>query len=188
MSKHTILASSLISAVALWLFVFYIGDFPQPERGWANLSAHLAFYYFLITFAASPTQAIFANRATLKLLRHRRYFGLSFAVTHSFHLIALTYFFLVTSESPEMLSIVGGGLAYLVIFMMALTSNTQMIKKLGQRRWKILHSTGMHYFALIFLVTFSLRFYEKDFDPIYGIYTLLLVLIYTVRIFILKRS
>lgn len=188
MTKNTILVSSLLSAIGLYLFVMFLGDFAEPVKYWANLSAHLAFYYFLITFAVGPANKIFNDTFTLKLLRHRRYFGLGFAVTHSFHLLALTYFFVVTNESPEMLSIVGGGLGYVVMYMMALTSNSQMIKKLGSKRWKMLHSSGMHYFALIFLVTFTLRFIEESFGPIYGIYVLLLVSVYTARIYIFKHS
>ena len=187
MTKNIILASSLLGAVALCLFIFLVGDFPRPAKSWANLSAHLAFYYFFITFAARPAHNIFANALTLKWLRYRRYTGLGFAVTHSFHLVALVYFFVVSKESPNALSVVGGGLAYTVMFMMALTSNNKMVHKLGHRRWKMLHSTGMHYFALIFLVTFSLRFFEKSLDPLYGIYTFLLVGVYAARLIQLRR-
>jgi sulfoxide reductase heme-binding subunit YedZ len=187
MNKHTILISSLLSATLLFIVIFFIGDFAGPAQYWANLSAHLAFYYFFVAFVSGPVSQVFGNSFAMTLLRNRRYFGLAFAVTHSFHLIALVYFFWVTDESPEMLSIMGGGFGYLLLYGMAITSSGKMIKMLGLRRWKILHSTGMHYFALIFLATFALRFVDDNFNLIYGLYVLLLLFVYSIRIFVLKR-
>ena len=187
MNKQIILISSLLSAAGLYLFIFFLRDVAEPAQSWANLSAHLAFYYFFIAFAARPTSRVFNNSYAINLMRNRRYVGLAFAVTHSFHLIALVYFFLVTDASPDMLSIVGGGFGYVLLYMMAMTSSAKMVNKMGLRRWKMLHSSGMHYFALIFLVTFVLRFIESNFNLIYGVYVSLLLLVYFVRLLILKR-
>ena len=187
MTKNTILASSALTAIGLYLYVFLLLDSADPIKSWVNASAILALCYFLITFAASSVNYLVANQFTHSLLRNRRYFGLGFAITQTFHLISFTYLYLVTEEQLDVLTVIGGGLAYVLLYGMVATSNAQMIKKLGTRRWKNLHSTGMHYFALIFLVTFVLRFIDSNYSLTYGVYALLIVLVYVMRLLKKKR-
>lgn len=182
MTKTTILASSVLTATGLYLYVFLLSDAADPLKSWINASALLAFGYFLITFSASSINYWIANQFSLRLLRHRRYIGLGFAITQTFHLFSFTYFYLVSEEQLDWLTIIGGGLAYVLLYAMVATSNGPMIKKLGTKRWKRLHSTGMHYFAFIFLVTFIIRFIDTDFSPTYGAYALLIVLVYVMRL------
>jgi hypothetical protein len=48
----------------------------------------------------------------------------------------------------------GGGLGYVFILLMSLTSNDYAVKVLGIKQWKILHSVGTYYLWFIFFFTY----------------------------------
>lgn len=113
--------------------------------------------FFLPTFAASALVALQPGRATKWLLRNRRYLGLSLAVSHGFHLafiVALaalhTDYFTANSELSGQL---GGGVGFALLLAMVLTSTDRAQDRLGRRRWRALHLTGMWTLWAIF--TFS---------------------------------
>jgi methionine sulfoxide reductase heme-binding subunit len=95
------------------------------------------------------------------LVRNRRYLGLCFAIAHTIHLGALTSYFVFIGEMPGMEAVVGGGLAYSLMFIMAATSNDQSMKALG-RNWGRLHTVGLHYLWFIFLVTYLGRLSDGE--------------------------
>jgi DMSO/TMAO reductase YedYZ heme-binding membrane subunit len=66
----------------------------------------------------------------------------------------------------------GGGLGYIFILLMSLTSNDQAVKLLGVRRWKILHSIGAYYLWFIFFFTY---FGDAKHHPLYFSLTLVLI-------------
>tara|TARA_Y100001947_G_scaffold72912_1_gene61672 strand:+ start:164 stop:772 length:609 start_codon:yes stop_codon:yes gene_type:complete len=121
---------------------------------WARHTARISFAYFLLSFSASSLHYFFSNTLT-KFIRHqRRYIGLSFALAHTIHLVALTSFFIVREENPGIVTLIGGGLGYVLVYAMALTSNDNAVKKLGLKRWKQIHWFGANYIAVIFAFTY----------------------------------
>jgi sulfoxide reductase heme-binding subunit YedZ len=56
-----------------------------------------------------------------------------------------------------------GGIGYIFIIAMLITSNNQSIKRLGRKRWKMLHTSGMYYLFLSFIMSF-VDLLEKDFS------------------------
>ena len=121
---------------------------------WARHTARISFAYFLLSFSASSLHYFFSNTLT-KFIRHqRRYIGLSFALAHTIHLVALTSFFIVMEENPGIVTLIGGGLGYVLVYAMALTSNDNAVKKLGLKRWKQIHWFGANYIAVIFAFTY----------------------------------
>ena len=122
---------------------------------WARHTARISFAYFLLSFSASSLHYFFSNTLT-KFIRHqRRYIGLSFALAHTIHLVALTSFFIVMKENPGIVTLIGGGLGYVLVYAMALTSNDNAVKKLGLKRWKKIHWFGANYIAVIFAFTYA---------------------------------
>ncbi|MEP6010655.1 MAG: hypothetical protein ABJ237_05080, partial [Parasphingorhabdus sp.] len=115
------------------------------------------------------------------LIRRRRQWGLAFAWTHSVHLVALTYFLAIAGTPPDVVTILGGGLAYLLIYLMALTSNNWSMKKLGAK-WKYLHSFGIHYIWFIYLLTYAGRLGDPQMSHIGIIGVGLLVLALLLRL------
>jgi sulfoxide reductase heme-binding subunit YedZ len=54
-------------------------------------------------------------------------------------------------------TIIGGGLGYVFVIAMALTSTDEWVRKLTPKRWKLLHTIGASYIALIFFLTYFKR-------------------------------
>jgi hypothetical protein len=79
----------------------------------------------LIAFLASSFAKVFRSEVIRWLLRNRRYFGLSFAISHLIHLIfifALNHLMkgeLFRSYPTQIF--LGGGLGYVFILLMSLT-------------------------------------------------------------------
>ena len=128
---------------------------------WARHTARISFAYFLLSFSASSLHYFFSNTLT-KFIRHqRRYIGLSFALAHTIHLVALTSFFIVMKENPGIVTLIGGGLGYVLVYAMVLTSNDNAVKKLGLKRWKKIHWFGANYIAVIFAFTYACLLYTS---------------------------
>ncbi|MBE9183356.1 ferric reductase-like transmembrane domain-containing protein [Microcoleus sp. LEGE 07076] len=115
---------------------------------------------FLSAFVASSLRRLWPNIFTQWLLKNRRYFGLSMAVSHTYHAIAWTGLWWVTSgASPQFDPL--GVLGYVFLFAMTVTSFERSAAWIGQRAWKILHNAGMHYFWLAFTFEFSTKIFKS---------------------------
>ncbi len=121
---------------------------------WTRYTARISFPIFLMAYAARPLHALLAQPWTAWLRKNRRNIGLSFALLHIIHLAALVGFFITSGEPISLVTLIGGGLAYFLIVLMALTSTDALIKKLGPVTWRRLHLVGMHYLALIFFQSY----------------------------------
>jgi hypothetical protein len=126
-------------------------------RGTARTSVVL----FGLAFAASSLRRLWPNDVTRWLLANRRYFGVSFAVSHTTHLLAIfalanwSLATFVANSSPA--TVVLGGLGYLFLAAMTATSFDRTAAWLGARRWQRLHTVGGWYLWFIFLATFAPR-------------------------------
>ncbi|MCR9241637.1 MAG: hypothetical protein NXH87_09685 [Rhodobiaceae bacterium] len=133
--------------------------FGVSERGLqlaARYTVRVSFPLFLLAYLTGPFVALWRTNLTRWLQKHRRYIGLSFAIAHTIHLGALTGYFVFIGVSPDAATLIGGGLAYALMFAMAATSNDWSVKKLGAN-WRRLHSIGLHYLWFIFLITYMGR-------------------------------
>lgn len=138
--------------VLLWLSP--VGDL-REELGYAlRVSARFAFFALLLAYIARPWQQLTGSGRWL--LRHRRYFGLAAALTHTVHFGYIVALYVLTDEVLEAVTAVFGGLAYVMIWFMALTSNRASQQRLGSW-WSRVHRFGMHYLWLIFMQSFAGR-------------------------------
>ena len=155
--KSTPLLAGLIAGLAAIVAAFLAGgsnaDVALHAARW---TARTALPVFLVAYLASSLLRLWPNEMTRAIMRRRRQWGLGFALAHTIHLVALGINVLAFGPSREPETLVGGGLAYLLIFTMALTSNNWSMKKLG-RNWKWLHLIGIHYIWLIFAVSYAGR-------------------------------
>jgi hypothetical protein len=108
---------------------------------------------FLAAFVASSLRRTWPGAATRWLLANRRYVGVSFAVSHLFH-----------------------GLA---IAALAATSFDRTAAWLGPRRWKRLHAAGVYHLWLVFLVTVGP---QAGRGPLYALSTLALLAAFGLRL------
>ena len=174
--------SSLLLSLLLASYFLVIISSEDGALLWARYSANLSFLYLFAAFSASALNLRFKNQTTKFLLRNRRYFGLGFALAHSFHLAALIYFFSSTNDEPSMVSIIGGGLGYLLMFAMAITSTDKMIRRLGNKNWRLLHTIGINYLIGAFLFTFIANAFQKDIYSIYTIFTIAVFMIWMLKL------
>ena len=125
-------------------------------EGWhraTQLTARFSAFVFLTAFLARPLTRIVPSPTTLTLLRERRGIGLGFAGAHTVHLGAILTYFAKGGVVPPIFVPILGGIAYLLIWAMAATSNDRAQRALG-RNWKRLHTTGVYYVWAIFFLTY----------------------------------
>lgn len=131
-------------------------------------TARTSVVLFTLAFTASALRRRWPSPATSWLLQNRRQLGVSYAVSQLIHLLLILTVAGFTvhgffSVRPT-ITIVGGGLAYVFVALMTLTSFDRTAAWLGPRRWRQLHVTGAYYNWSIFAQSFF-RMITKS--PIY---------------------
>jgi hypothetical protein len=177
--------SALVIGTMVAVIWFVHGIDEQGMRMTIRATARTSCILFLCAFVASALRRVWSNSISAWLLQNRRYLGLSFAVSHTYHAIALTGLWYVSSGTYpkfEPLAILG----YLFLIAMTVTSFQRPAALLGQRAWKILHTAGMHYFWLAFTVEFSMRIFHSVL--IYLPLVILLVLAMVLRVIAPRRQ
>lgn len=146
-------------------------------QSWAlvvRATARTSLVLFLAAYVASSLRMFWRSDFSKWLLKNRRYVGLSFAVSHTLHLGAIVA---LSRTSPDFEvtagTLVVGGIAYVFLYLMALTSNDRAVAALGITNWRRLHRAGMHYNWFIFLQSFGRRALSQA--PFYIPFALLLV-------------
>ncbi len=151
-------------ALAVMAGIVLVADGAQEEgvRALIRASARTSLALFLAAFVASSARRLWRTDATAWLLRNRRYLGVSFAVSHALHLAAIVT---LAARWPESfwsktsdVTLFGGGLGYLFIFALTLTSNDAAVRGLGLARWRLLHRAGVWYLFGIFLLNYGPAF------------------------------
>ena len=128
-------------------------------------TAQTSFALFLSAFVASPLLKLWPNATTRWLRANRRYMGVSFAVSHVCHALAILGLAVLTSgaslKESGAVAIVGGSIVYGVILAMAATSFDRTERWIGQRAWKRLHTTGMFLLWTIFALAYVPRAFSS---------------------------
>jgi DMSO/TMAO reductase YedYZ heme-binding membrane subunit len=123
---------------------------------------------FTTAYVASSLRALWRNELTRWLLANRRYVGLSYAVSHTLHLGAIVE---LARANPDFelqaVTLIVGGLAYVLLYLMTLTSNDRAVKALGLENWRRLHRTGMHYNWFIFFQSYARRAADPFYLPFF---------------------
>ena len=122
-------------------------------HGVLRATARTSLTLFLAAFVASPLRAAWPSRFADWLVENRRYLGVSFATSHTFHFAAIIGLTRVSPESPPAVVVALGGLGFVFIAAMAATSFDTTAAWLGARRWKRLHTTGVYYLWIVFTLT-----------------------------------
>jgi DMSO/TMAO reductase YedYZ heme-binding membrane subunit len=150
----SLFAAVLAANTAVLAYSF--GQWGADSEGWlhaARYTARLSFLIFLAPFLASSLVYWFPSPATRWMRAKRRYLGLSFAFAHFIHLGALIGYSILAGQTPNIITLLGGGGAYVMIALMALTSNDWSVRTLGPKAWGWLHWLGLY--DIWFVFTFS---------------------------------
>lgn len=165
-----------ILSILLFLAIFYTNGFHEEStRLVIRLTARFAVVYFCLAFGASAFHSWGKNSFSWWLFMNRKFWGISFAILHLIHLgfiFLLQICFHPVFEQAALTSLLGGGLAYVFLILMLLTSFPFFAKLISKTNWKRLHTFGGYWIWLIFMISYSKRvIHEFDYLP----QTLLLV-------------
>jgi len=147
----------------------------------ARWTARTALPLFLVAYLASSLVRLWPSDLTRALARRRRQWGLGFAIAHGVHLVALAVNVLHFGPARPWQTLIGGGIAYLMVLLMALTSNDTSVRRLG-RGWRWLHRFGIHYIWLIFFISYAGRIGSADKMVTGWVFSSLLILALGVRL------
>lgn len=156
-SKALPLLIALGAGVLTIALGFAVGaDALEQARLAARWTARASFLIFLVVYCAPAASRLFPSPLTRAVVKRRRQWGLAFALAHFIHLGALTNYMLLSGEGrPVPVWILTGG-CYVLIFLLAITSNDASQRLLG-RWWKRLHRFGIHFIWLNFLLSYASR-------------------------------
>lgn len=153
-------------------------------RASIRATARASFFLFCLAFTAGALYRLRPNAATRWLRQNRRYLGVSFAVSHLLHALAIVAFALMDpvlfQQGRTVASYVLGGLGYAVILAMAATSFDTTAAWMGLRAWKWLHRTGGYYIWTVFMLSFGLRSVQ---DSSYRLFVVALLSVLAIRFF-----
>jgi DMSO/TMAO reductase YedYZ heme-binding membrane subunit len=152
--------SLVMAALAVWLASMR-GFEVDGARMVVRYTARSSLLLFCLAVSASALHRLWASPFTRWQLRNRRYLGLSFAVSHLIHLIAIVGFAAMApalfAQATSPASFIFGGIGYAFIMAMAATSFDRTARAIGPRAWRILHTSGVYYLWLQLTVSFGMR-------------------------------
>jgi len=170
--------ATIFIATVFAFILFVNGTNESSFRIAIRFTARSSCILFILTFSASSLCRLFPNSISNWLFKNRRYLGLSMAVSHSFHAVAIAGVAVLSSENMMRDSHLAT-LGYIFILLMSITSFERPAAILGKRAWRILHTLGMYYLWLSFITSFSKRLGESWF--IYSPFVFILILAFLLR-------
>src|SRR5262245_42905736 len=135
-------ALALVAMSALVLAAAGTGE--PGVRMLIRATARSSALLFLVAFLARPLRQLWRSDATAFALANRRYFGVSFAVSHLIHAIAIVWLIRAFPAAYQLnpLTLAFGGMGFVFVALLAATSSDAAVQKLGRARWTALHRTG----------------------------------------------
>jgi hypothetical protein len=132
-----------------------LGDGEAGLRATTRTTARASLVIFTAAYAASSLRRLWRVPATAWLLRNRRHLGLSFAVAHAFHALAVLGLAVLLGDAfaYDPLSLALGLVTYGFVAALAATSSDRAVAWLGPPRWRRLHRAGVHAIWLVFAAT-----------------------------------
>jgi len=157
-----LLAVLTLSLVALSLWIASMRQFEvEGVRMVIRFTARSSLLLFCLAFSAAALARLWPNAWTRWQRRNRRYLGLSFAVSHAIHAIAIVAFAKMDpagfAEATSPTSYIFGGIGYAMIIAMSATSFDRTAALIGPRAFRALHLMGGYYLWFQFMVSFGKR-------------------------------
>ncbi len=172
--------SVLIIGTIFAILLFFNGINEASIRLVIRATARNSCLLFIAAFIASSLHIIWPGKISKWLVKNRRYLGISVAVSHTYHAIAIICLLIITSGAAYK-SDPGGTLGYLFLIAMTVTSFDRTANLIGKTAWKILHTVGMYYLWLSFTYVFFLRLEESMFIylPFFSLLILAIIIRFT---------
>lgn len=174
------LISTALACMALGLLAF--DPSVDGVRRVIRVTARTSLLLFCAAFVASEAWKRFPNALTSWQRQNRRFLGLGFAVSHAIHGAAIIAFAVLDPERFKLASgtgnLISGGIAYGFIALMTLTSFARTAAWIGPRAWKLLHTAGVYYLWVSFMIANGKRI---PMSPLYGLPVILLLAAFALR-------
>ena len=123
-----------------------------------DTTGRCSLFLFSIAFTASIIHRFCPSVLTRWTRQNRRWIGLSFAASHFIHLALILTISLCFPEpflsEQSMGQWVFGGVGYLFVFLMAITSTDKSQRWMGMKHWRRLHVIGSYWLWTVFLLTY----------------------------------
>ena len=159
--KWPLAVGGIAGMLALGAALAIAGNTVEGWRLAARLTARVGFPILLLTYSASSLGLVWHSPVARAVWRDRRWWGLGFAASHTVHLFALITAIRMGAPFPKLLTVLGGGAGYVLLYLMVLTSNKRAMLMLG-RNWKRLHSLGIHWLWFVFLFSYLGRAFRPE--------------------------
>ena len=155
-------AMAAASLVTLYLMLDP-ADITETSRAFLRVSGRAGMFLFFISFGASALNRVFKADWSQYLVRNRRYYGISTAIVLWSHFLVILSLS-VTAPAWFKVSVpwyilYSGSATFVLVGLMALSSNNSAVKKLGIKRWKILHLVGGYMALSAFIGEYVLVLY-----------------------------
>jgi methionine sulfoxide reductase heme-binding subunit len=151
-------------------------------------TARSSLVLFCLAFSARAMLTLFPSIWSRWQFRNRRYLGLSFAISHAMHAVAIVAFAATApvafAGATSVASYVFGGIGYAFIALMAATSFDRTAAAVGPRAWRALHLTGGYYLLVQFMISFGKRIPDM---PLYGLFLIPLIVVFVLRMVAMSR-
>ncbi len=172
--KWPVLALSVLASLASYFTMPESAAVEDQIGHMLRLTARIAFLYLMLTYVARPLRMLLGHIEMLRgflrgLLRHRRYLGLGMAFAHTVHAGYVVALVVLLDMEIDLVTLLFGGGAFVMMWLMAITSNRFGVQLLG-KNWRRLHLVGLHWLWFIMVYTFAGRISE---DPGYLVYVLI---------------
>ena len=170
--------------------IVYHGWTEAANRAIIQWTARVSFVCFCLAFAANGLHQVGKNSLSFWVLMNRKHLGISFGISHYVHLIALVlpqYIFHPVFTKADTSSLMAGGMAYVFLTLMFLTSFERFASYLTKKQWKWLHVIGGAWIWVIFMSSYLKRALT---EPVHWGYVLILLLVAGLRLnhYLIKRG
>ena len=151
-------------------------------------TARSSLVLFCLAFSARAASTLFPSMWSRWQFRNRRYLGLSFAISHALHAVAIVVFAVTApvafAGATSAASYIFGGIGYAFIALMAATSFDRTAAAIGPRAWRAMHLAGGYYLLIQFTISFGKRMTDM---PLYGLFLVPLVAVFVLRMVAMSR-
>ncbi len=166
----------------LFALLYWTGGFTEAStRAAIRWSARISVLMFCLAFGASSIHYFMKNSFSFWILMNRKYWGISFAIIHLVHLAflgVLQYFFHPVFTLAASISLFAGGMAYVFLILMLLTSFDAFAAKMSRRNWTFLHTIGAYWIWVIFARSYWKRvLFENEYSYLPLALSLVIVLL-----------
>jgi sulfoxide reductase heme-binding subunit YedZ len=183
-------AATLVAIVSVVLVTGGAGNFgSEAARAAIRMTARTSLALFSFAYAAAALVRFWPNGFTHWVRRNRRQLGVSFAVSHGIHALAIASLSVLAPDEfrneVRLSMLIPGGIGYLFIAAMAATSFDRTAAAIGPRAWHWLHGFGAFYIWVGFMNGFGSRAPAR---PSYWIFIAILVAVMGLRLAAMRRK